>query len=402
MQNPRWHHALLLATSLVFYAWATHWLGISFNRTYFWSTPDAQTYKSTMDWWLHDRFTTAFQTRPWGYGAFLALAFSLGEEQACGLFQLVFWLGTLQLMFWAVRSATSNLKAAWVCALLMMLNLTFVVLTAHGLTEVLTTFLVAVGTAWTVRSTAGIQRPVFWPVLLLIVCMLTLLRPVFEPLLWMCALFALRAAWPLSRGWMAVLCIGLCALAIGYQMHLVEAQTGRYKISFIGERTFGWFLVPQTYMHVNTIPLQAASQAVQDWNREQQILFLLQHPFTTLSCYYDNVLESIKGLANLLYTNQPFSRSWMSFLNGFMYRLHTLLPFVLLWAWRAGWRWPERNVRMLWIGWALIWLYMVATSGISFWQGDRLLLPLWPLFLVGYGWMAWWWLQRANRRQAGI
>jgi hypothetical protein len=57
---------------------------------------------------------------------------------------------------------------------------------------------------------------------------------------------------------------------------------------------------------------------------------------------------------------------------------------------------------MLWIGWALIWLYMVATSGISFWQGDRLLLPLWPLFLVGYGWMAWWWLQRANRRQAGI
>ena len=402
MSKVRLQHALLLGISMVFYAWATHWLGISFNSTDFWTTPDSQTYKSTMDWWLKDEPTTCFQTRPWGYGAILALAFFLGQEGACGFLQFACWLGTLQFIFWAVRSATSSLKAAWVCTLLMMLNLTFVVLTAHGLTEVLTTFLVAAGTAWSVRGVAGFRHPVFWPVLLLLLCTLTLLRPVFEPLMWVCAGFTLRAAWPLSRGWFSLGALALCTWAIGYQMHLVEAQTGHYKISFIGERTFGWFLVPQTYMHAKGIALDAAKQAVQDWSKEQQILFLLRHPITTLTCYYENIIESIKGLANLLYTNKPISRSWMSFLNGLLYRVHLFLPLVLLWAWRAGWQRPEPGVWRWWLVGYVIWLYMVATSGISFWQGDRLLLPLWPLFLVVYGGMACWWLQPANRRKAGL
>ena len=402
MSKVRLQHALLLGISMVFYAWATHWLGISFNSTDFWTTPDSQTYKSTMDWWLKDEPTTCFQTRPWGYGAILALAFFLGQEGACGFLQFACWLGTLQFIFWAVRSATSSLKAAWVCTLLMMLNLTFVVLTAHGLTEVITTFLVAAGTAWSVRGVAGFRHPVFWPVLLLIVCMLTLTRPVFETLMWVCALFALRAAWPLSRGWISLGALALCAWAIGYQMHLVEAQTGHYKISYIGERTFSWFLVSQTWMQVHPCTYQSANDAVAGLSMGQQVMFLLHHPLTTLSCYYDNVMESLNGLANFLYTNDPFSLVWMTRLNGIIYRFHTFFPFVLLWAWRAGWQWPAPRVWRLWLVGYVIWLYMVATSGISFWQGDRLLLPLWPLFLVVYGWMAWWWLPRANRRKANL
>jgi len=361
--------------------------GVSSETMHF--SNDAHYYFHYGDWIFGEAEATGhIQIRPFLFPLFLKIGKLIGGYHFVWFCQFLMWIGTINLVFSAVKHATKRSWTSWIVALIIISNFSFIALTLHGLTEVSTLFLISIFLYQFSRNRHSILNPKFISTTVLLLVLLTLIRPVFNPLL-LLFLFTLvpYAIWKTQRSLrkhFAVILIYLLPLL--FQVGLMKVQFDTYSISNISGETFKNYFFTKGYADINGIEYKAALSHTIDFSQEEIWAYISDHPSAYFEQYTTNLDGNLRGNPDFLSApvNAPKLFRYMQVVNEVYYRLHIIfgsISVILSFVFLFKKRW--KNVQLLTILLAPLFL-IILSSGISFWQGDRLMLPSLPIWSALY------------------
>lgn len=350
-----------------------------------WS-PDSKEYAAVAEWIAHGTFTEHTANRTLIYPSFYLLATTLFGFKGIWHLQFLLWLLSGNFTVYSVMRLTQKPLWCLFVGFLFAINVSLALLTAHALTEVLLTFVfscfaVYLGTNNSREISAkGALGLVFFA------SILTLLKPICISILFIFILLAVYIIFKKGPKFSLVL-IPLLILPTVGQMSLVKTLHGKFMLSQSGGFVIRAYLASQVYADVEKVGFKQARKDTESWEGLQLLSYLLRHSLTTTKYYLRNLNENLSSgssFVNLLEGTTllyQFSR-WQ---NRFYYFLHivTVLATVFLSIKQLNriYHVPPAVVLMF-----IPIIVIIASSGTAFWAGDRLVLPVMPLWLVLYSW----------------
>jgi hypothetical protein len=353
------------------------------------SSNDAQSYRSVADWILGASDTVNPLIRPVLYPFLLVVTGAIKNNYGIWGFQVLCWLLSGVLLYQAVKSSTKNTLLSIAAVFIFAGNFTLLLLTLHALTEVTVVLLLSI------LITVVLNKPrlgdrVYWPLILFILSLLTITKPTFIPL-WI-ALFIYRFVdllldlFKRKLDWKSPLYFVLASLPVIIQLLLMEINFHEFTISNIGSITLKTYFLARVYGLVNSLPLGQARQITAAWSALPIFDFVFGHFGVSLSTYITTILDNILSHSN--FTNSPapnlYLNVYMRLVNILYFTLHVVMViptiFVLVkLTKRRLWQDFERYISLI-----LPLLLIFLSSGITFSQGDRIILPALPIWIVLY------------------
>ncbi|MBN2053273.1 hypothetical protein JW905_00030 [bacterium] len=374
--------------ALAVYAVVGLWTGFfTTSLSLVYSTPDSSGYRECADW-LRDVRTAppgATSVRPLVYPLLLAVIRSLSSDpRAVWLLQVMMWLATAHLVSATTVRLSGSERIGAAAFLVFICNVSAIVQTYHALAETTAMLLLA---AWTtilapVRMTRlSTRRAVLLVVLL---SLLTLTRPGYFThwLLFMsiCLVIFRKAPQRLP----AILSAGLPVLL---QMFLMYHLHGRFTVSMTGRNTMREYYLSKLFdiSHKGEIMTREdyydGLRTVRGYSTTETAGYLLETFPVSMWVFIENVLRQ-----NLLNTptflaRQPALTTYAKTTNAAYCCLHGMIPllFLITRRRRPGLRFPHFSLLLV-----MSWIIFLS-AGISFWQGDRLIMPAMVLWLPAYG-----------------
>lgn len=356
----------------------------------FW-TPDSQEYLN-VGTEFYDFSATGFSnTRPFLYPLVILLVHTAFGAWGLWLIQFCFWLAAVNFLFFSLRKATGNLTAAIIGSSLMVLNFSTIGATLQGLTETTTIFLLS----WLLfelvsRRDRIAELPAFHRSLLILV-LLTVVKPLF----FLPLIFVLLVLLPLYYGKKyfraprMLVGLVLVLLPLFFQLTIMKVKYDKFTVSEISSLTIRhhWLAQGMQALDKDRKWEDVVAEA-QTYSTEKVIEQLSEHKALYWNLYWLNMRENIDAKADFVclpehYKHKGFSR-YMGNVNMVYYYLHIvfIIP-VLLAIWLACRRKLYEPLMLLLFATGMT-AYILFTSGISFWQGDRLVLSALPVFLFLY------------------
>jgi hypothetical protein len=386
---------LLNAVALALYIFVTQSLRMEVSSSVMFSSPDSITYLEVTDWFISGVDSLQVSRRPILYPLFLLFTYKIGGVYVLYLAQVVLWLSMINLSFLSVKKLTKNYIYAWVSAIILASNLSLIALTFHGLTEIPTAFLLSWLVYYAVKNKSKMHEPSFFQGSLLFLVALVILKPVFSlPLLGFLfvvfPIFYLKKYIQKPKMFLPLLVI---LFPVVLQLLIVKVKAGELKVSTIGSHTFEMYFITQGVERLENLPNDEAYAYAKDLGSEGQKTYLKKHGRAYFKNFRDNLVDNIKGIPNFLnYPKKCLKPSWVEFgekLNKHSYTIHRLfgfllLPFLLIFFFI---RKDYENLLFV-VALAALTLYYIVTTGISFYQGDRLVLPaiaIWAILYPFYG-----------------
>jgi hypothetical protein len=345
------------------------------------STPDAQGYKAVADWIAGKAAEppAALTVRPFLYPLILAAigrCFSGATEcYAIWFTHLVFWLLAINLTAVSVWRITGRALFPILTFVILAANVSSVAITFHALTESTVFLFLAL---WIYTYSAH-QQPNLGEarlfILTVLLSLLTVVKPAYEMYLATFVLWILlRHVWSFKRTlWL------LTALSpVAVQLLIMHAYAGTIGLSRISDVTLNFYYVSAVYADVNRTSIEAAQMAVREYGAAQVVQFLYQHLVVAATVYLRAVVYGNMLQGSNLVTHAGLHR-FTELTNAAYSYCHALAAPVTLYV-------LARNRSVLTkvgLMYAFAWM-TIGGSGISFWQGDRLVAPSLPLWVTSY------------------
>lgn len=352
------------------------------------STPDAQQYLSAGYEFYDFSQTGASAVRPFLYPLFVRIVHGAGGAWALWFVQLLCWLGSANFIFMALLRATRKTGFAVAGTIIYAANISAIVITLHGLTETVTIFLLS-GLLYVITA-HDLQQPLrtIHRVLFLLV-LLTTVKPLFYiPLLLVLAALPFITFRFYRQQPRKLILLVLVLLPLVFQLTLMKVKYDTVTVSQITDKTLRNYLLAQGLQQTEGgtwDEVMASAQAMPD---DAVRHHLLSHKKMYVSLLYENLHGNIAARATYLVFpaqyEQPFFASLMQMMNTGYYYLHLLFILPWLLALFIARRNRNRETLLLLAVAGLLNFYILFTSAISFWQGDRLVLPALPVFAVLY------------------
>jgi hypothetical protein len=330
--------------------------------------------------WLFGRSDiTSIDHRPWLYPLLLGLArtlFGVGAESVVWFSQLLMWLASGALIYFALHNSTRSIILALLGAGFFFSHPSPLLLTFHGMTETLNILLIAFF-CWVV--TARRENRLYYA--LLLIALATVTKPIYLLFLILLVIYILVKDGGTARLRQAAV-IALVLLPLWIQFVLTTVAVGKPTLSTIGGYTFKNYLVADVYLRTEGTEWRPTMELIKDWDMRQQLAYLWDHPRMTILTVRSHLIDAnlltgsffALGEGNRL---KPFSIA----LNEAAAYLHLLmLPLVLYYLLSAKYRAHREAIALLYLCFVLQFL----TSGISTGQEDRLLITALPLWTVTY------------------
>lgn len=391
-QSNKKELVILNAVAVIFFIVCWVLLGFQLNEETMLSSGDSQSYLDVARWIVGDGEGSSTLIRPVLYPILMGVPYMIFGVVGVWILQFACWLLAVNLTFLSVKKWSKNQLTAWISATVLILNLSFVALTFHGLAEVVTTALLSV-LFYPVVSYAGKYNHVRFGVkLLLIFVALTLVKPVFYYPMLACLGFILVAhrKYYLQMPKKLVYPL-LIILPILLQMTLVQVRHGDFTVSKIGGITFKDYYFAQCVREIENIDdEQESKDFVYKMNSEQRLDYVIEHKGAFAAQFVENIVLNVKSdpifLENeVVKTSSPayvFMQKYNLF--GLLINAFGFVILAVLFLWAFFKRKKEIWIPLLCTGGLLS--YFLFATGLSFWQGDRLVLPaiaLWvPLYAV--------------------
>lgn len=385
---------LIILNALAIFFFVASWfiLGFELNADVMFESSDSKSYLELANWLFHGGETDSTAIRPVLYPVLLGIFYSVFGSFGVWLMQFACWLLTLNLTFVGVTKWSQNAKVGWIASMVMMVNLSLLAHTFQGLTEVVTTALLSVLFFHVVNYWKRYNQPQFGVKLLLIFVALTLVKPVFyyPTLLCLIAVFVAYRKVYFSAPKRLIFPL-LVIVPLFFQMTLVQWRHGSFQVSQIAGITFENYYFAQCVRSIEGVEdEQESKEFVAGLSSNERKDYMLLHKGTFVKQFAENVVLNIKGAPDLL-TDRYIKRfngayTFMEFYNLGALIVNVLGTFVLIFVFLKAFfkRNKDRWVPLFIIGGLLS--YFLFTTGLSFWQGDRLTLPavaLWiPLYAV--------------------
>jgi hypothetical protein len=391
-----WHYRrilvemLLLLVPYVFFL--SHW---DFTETLpdtLYSATDAQQYKAYGEY-LTGAGGYASDTRPYFFPLFIRFSAMAGGDFGVWFMQALLHVCGGLLLFAAVRQTSKTLWGWLMVWFFYALHPSLAVHTLYALTETLTVFLMALFVYFLTRRphVDSLRRVKAVAVLAVAVVVKPVYLYVFVfALCWLC--WRERKFLFKSRNSLLILVFSLAVVLV--QPLLMKVQQGEFFVSRIGEITLRDYYYRLLYARTEGInfglsdgPLAVDAlridNAVRGTTSAEIVKYAMKHPLLAVQTGAEVVYGNVDSSSQLYKrVRDPVSTEWWGYImRKISLYAHFLAVACLLYLFL------RRARGRLFPGFkaiSVLLVYILLVSGISFWQGDRLVIFALPLWVVLY------------------
>ncbi|MCW3072380.1 MAG: hypothetical protein JWO44_2270 [Bacteroidetes bacterium] len=364
-------------------------LTISISKEIMFSTNDALTYLDVANLGTRLSGTDALAIRPFLYPLIVALAYKTLGAYGLWFLQLLFWLAAASFLFLSLKKL-SNSFIAFIAALLFALNLSCITLTLYALTEITTIMLLSFLLYFISHAIERRNELGFIHRLLLIFVLLTVIKPLFYPVVLVIVfivlpLFYFKQYRLLSKKLFTLLLV-LSPMLL--QQSFMKMRYGQFRVSMIGDITIRDYFFADGFAAINKISRDSALIAVNKFEPKQVNSYILGHPQDFKEVYLTNLKNNCNGYPQYLdypiNTGNKHYIGFMAGMNDLYYQSHFIfIPLILLVVFLLA-RSRRINEMIVLLIPLLLSYYILLSSGISTYQGDRLTISAFPLWLFSY------------------
>lgn len=359
------------------------------NDTMFWSSSDSISYRAVGNWLFGIEDTEFTIIRPFFYPLILNLSRSFASIYGIWCYQFLLWISSGLLLYYSIKTITNNIILSVIGVFIFAGNLTLLLLTLHALTEVTVTFLLTILIVLLLNK-QKYEVDKYWSLVIFIVSLLTVTKPVYIALLFIVLTYRMPV-FILNIGnqkdklkLLVYIALALCPVLI--QLCIMKVKHDQFSISRIGTITGKRYYFAKVYGDANNMTVRQARKHTNLFDQKDMLKYLLIHYKTSLRAYLSILKSNFWTGSNFInYPNKHTGLSIYMIITNKMYIFfHLLMTPILLRVSAILFnkkQWADLETILC----LMIPMYIIIlTSGITFWQGDRIILPSLPLWLVLY------------------
>jgi 4-amino-4-deoxy-L-arabinose transferase-like glycosyltransferase len=393
--------ALLIAVAGTFYAIIISQLGsFDFIKQSLYNTYDSLEYKAYADW-ISGKPVPFIPYRTFFYPLLIFISQNLFGFYGIWIFQFIFWVSACLLTHQTIIRLTGNRYLALLSFVIAASNVSMIVYTAHALTEITTFCCLSLFLYFLTYINRMNTKPRILLILIFLLSVLAVIKPLFQPV-WYAAVIVIilfcRKRWikkPLI--WLLLV---LFASPVIIQKSINLNQASSFSTTTIADNTLRLYLYKKVMFYHDAGKNDAFKTQFNDLTEDQQdslnrqassvemkevYRFLLYHPVETTRVYWENIRENL-GSGNP-YINRKKNYSfakWTENVNSnFIYYIHLIMTLVWIYFVINSYGRPGRNRTFIFTG-GILAFFILYSSGISFWAGNRLIIPAVALWSVLY------------------
>ena len=381
---------LFFFAALYYTFWAIYLSGVADSKIlpsnparFFWWANDARSYQDAANWLFGVSDTGGVLTRPWFYPFYLGISkaiFGVRGENIMWQGQLLMWFASIGLLFGTLLKITKKVPLAMLGATLFFAHPSPLILTFHGLTEVMNIFFLSFF-LWILVSDGEKQDAI----LIFLLALLTVTKPTYQLQL---VLFLIYwAAKNFKRINRKTLGIGaLLLIPIWIQFGLTYTYNRTITVSEIGGYTFKNYFVASVYMDNEGTAWRPTMDLIEDWHTDEQLAYLGEYPLETIQVYFDNlVVDNLLTHSFFALGEENLAKNFTRNLNYGAVFLHIIfLPLFGYFFLSPRLDWAQKEPLLIIYG---IFVIQTLVTGISAGQEDRLIITGLPLWITSYIWL---------------
>lgn len=175
------------------------------------------------------------------------------------------------------------------------------------------------------------------------------------------------------------------------QSTIMKVHHDTFAVSTIGRKTWTNYLLAQGLERIENVPRARAISIAQLWSTPERLHYMQTHWPVYLKLFRKNIRSNLKADPKLLQFDRKDQKGglaqYMSKFNRRTLDAHNLLAILIIALLLVRARKRDWNTVILLVGLSLLNYYILLTSGLSFFQGDRLVLPAIAIWTVLYLWV---------------
>lgn len=329
-------------------------------------------------------------TRPFLYSIFLRGFYTVGGTWLIVILHLLFWIISANLIYYSIRLISNQLIMRIVALSLYIANISLITYAFHGLTELFTVFLLSLLTYLSIQSFKKGINLKYVLIIVFLLSLLTVTKPLFQHFAF-CVIFfmIIRFSRTLLANKKYILFLFLAVSPLLLQLSIMKAKYGVAKISIIGSQTFNDYIFAQGIREIEGISdIQESRNKAKAMSNDEKINYLLRNKKTFWKLLLDNVKKNVTGDGGSFIVPQGYSvQKHLDYMISYNTTLYSISKFFLflfmaisiidLFSKKLFQHWAQLVI-------GLLLYYIVFSSGISFWQGDRLVIFSIPLWITLY------------------
>jgi hypothetical protein len=344
--------------------------------------PDSQDYLSVAKWIRFGNESVSLQKRPYMYPIWIALSESIVPSYALWFIQMFAWIGSGILIFKIMKQLTKNNLFSLLSLVLFARNISLITYTYFALTEILTAFFLLLWLYFCLKATSRFKYSIyatFFSSVLSVIKPLYIYLVIFQICI-NCFLWIKRKT-KIGKSIYFFLMISLFPTMI--QLGIMKSKFDTFKLSNIDKLAINDYYFTRIAMQKTNMEYEDAKKFV--YQNEEIFWYLVRNDTkTVLISFGVNILENLFSPPVALYYPTPkpslikkeskFNFYYYSFF--FLFCLLSFLLFLLFPLCRDFFSITKMVVILFPIS------LVVLSSGLSYWQGDRLVVPIFPISIV--------------------
>jgi len=378
--KKHWDLVLVNLITIIFFFGLQFLIGIDVSEKLMYSTVDGNSYLEVSHWIETGENTPYIGVRPFLYPLLISIANFIGGFIGIWILQIIFWVLSVNFLYLSIIRFTSQKILGFIGVLMFISNLSLISLTWHALSEITTTFLLSVFVLHVAMNKSNLTSIRCLHGTVLILALLTVVRPMFLlPLFGLLALILIIKFKTYFKTPLKLLWVGLVLLPVFIQMGVLKWNYDEWGISMRSSETVDFYLMAQCMQQDKHIELAVAREIITEMPIVERRNYQKNNIGLMGSNLMKNVKENIEGDSYMLIHRPKFEntelRTFMINTNKRYYQIHKLFIVILLiYSFFLIWKKDWAELLLIW-ALIIIPLYYLIASGVSFWQGDRLVVP---------------------------
>lgn len=322
--------------------------------------------------------------RPFFYSTVLRTWYVIGGVWLVAIMQSILWIAIANFIYYSIKKINRFLLVRITGVLIYVLNLSFIYFIFHGLTEIMSAFLLSWATYLTIKTIKEGLNFKYWIRIILICSLLTVTKPLFYSatiVLLIMGIFKFSKILLESKKRMVYVLLALSPIII--QLSVMKIKYDFFKISKISENTINDYILAQGVREIQGS--ENPREVVQNMNSNQKKELVFHNWRTFLKLYDKNIEHNFKEITTQPpnYRNFELEKKikdynyYLYYISYFFMVLFILVSVFDFWRKKIFINWQQ-----LFIG--LFLYFIIFSSGVSFWQGDRLIVYSIPLWITLY------------------
>ncbi len=387
--------ALIFLATLFYFFIIDQLGGFSFISSSLFSTGDSQEYLQYSRWIGGDGGYSN-EGRTFFYPLLILASTKLAGSYGIWFLQFLLWLSACIIIYITVNKVTNNISLAIISFLLAICNISLVVYTAHALTEITAFFLLSLLSYLLSVSKGRPQKISF----IFCLSVLVAVKPQYLIILSIFLLIILLVnVHEIIRKPLILLLVILSLSPVIIQVGINKIKHNTFSITQIADVTVRDYFYRKTkyFVENNTsaevlkefesLPeseVQIQKKDASQRDTKKIILYLLKNPKQSMIVYWDNLMDNFRSGNPYINNNHTLKKLSQNINTNFISKIH--LVMFLFWIFFLSVRFSFFKTAgfqfILWNG--ILTFYLLFTSGITFWTGDRIIVSATSLCCILY------------------